>query len=127
MDRKRRIEKVLTVSGVLLTVGVVYTLLCVYTPFRVPCVFRLVTDLKCPGCGVTQMLLSLLRLDFKQAFLHNRVLIFMLPAGVSLTTEYIYRYVKTGTKMLTKTSRMAVCLMIAVLVIFGAVRNIFGW
>lgn len=127
MDRNKRIKKVLTVSVVVLTVGVIYTFLCVYTSFRIPCLFRFVTGFKCPGCGVSGMLLSLLRLDFKEAFLQNRVLLFMLPTGAVLTVQYIFRYIKSGEKMLTKPSRAVVISMIAVLAVFGVVRNIFGW
>ena len=127
MDSKKRIKKVLTVSAILLAVGVLYVLLCTYTSFRIPCLFRLITGFKCPGCGVTGMCLSLLKFDFESAFLHNRILTLMLPFGAVITACYLYRYIKSGEKMLGKSSRVIVFLMIAILLVFGIIRNIYGW
>jgi len=127
MDLHKRIKKVLTVSILLLTVGVIYTIVCFYTSFRVPCVFYLVTGLKCPGCGVTGMCLSLLKFDFQSAFLYNRVLFFMSPVGAVIAIHYIYRYIKYGDRMLTKPSRAVVIAMIIILLIFTVVRNILKW
>ena len=39
--------------------------------FYIPCFFHKITGFYCPGCGITRMLLSLLHLDFYQAFRWN--------------------------------------------------------
>ncbi len=126
-DRKKRIRKVLTTGIVVSAVGVIYALICVYTPFRIPCMFRLVTGYKCPGCGVTGMALSILRFDFYEAFINNRAVLSMLPAGLIIGVHYIFRYIKNGEKMLSKPSRAVVITMTVILLAFGIVRNIFGW
>lgn len=39
--------------------------------FDIPCVFRSVFGIQCPGCGMTRACLSLLHFDLKQAFAYN--------------------------------------------------------
>ncbi len=51
----------------LLPAGGLYALFVHATGLMIPCPFRLITGLKCPGCGMTHMCMSLLRLDFKAA------------------------------------------------------------
>lgn len=36
--------------------------------FKLPCIWILLTDIPCPGCGMTRALISALKLDFKSAF-----------------------------------------------------------
>lgn len=127
MTKRKRFEKVLTVSGILLAVGVLYAILCTYTSFRIPCLFRFLTGFKCPGCGVTGMCLSLLKFDFESAFLYNRILTLLMPFGAIIAACYVYRYIKSGEKMLSKSSRIIVILMIIILLVFGIIRNIYGW
>ncbi|MCR5487478.1 MAG: DUF2752 domain-containing protein [Lachnospiraceae bacterium] len=49
------------------------------TGIGIPCVFRLVTGLKCPGCGITTMLAALVFFDFRGAFQANPFLFVTLP------------------------------------------------
>ena len=43
-------------------------LLLLWQQFRLPCLFRAVTRIPCPGCGMTRAWLAALRLDFPAAF-----------------------------------------------------------
>ena len=47
--------------------------------FYIPCFFHKITGLYCPGCGITRMVLSLLHLDFYQAFRWNPFLFLLTP------------------------------------------------
>lgn len=51
-------------------------LVCVY--FRVPCLFRRVTGLICPGCGLSRAWLCAFRLNFVDAF-HFHPLFWSVP------------------------------------------------
>ena len=52
-------KKILIIYGAIFGVGVLYAFLILHTPFRIPCLFREVTGLQCPGCGTSRMALAL--------------------------------------------------------------------
>ena len=126
MTVKARLRRVLLKGAVLLSAGGVYAVWVKRTGLGIPCVFHLVTGLKCTGCGVTRMLLSLLRLDFAAALDSNAVLACMLPFLLVLAAVSLVRYVRTGGNVPGRGENAAVLAAVAVLVIWGAVRNIPG-
>jgi hypothetical protein len=48
----------------------------------IPCLFRLATGLKCPGCGLSHAFAHLLKLEFAEAWEHNKLAFIVLPAGL---------------------------------------------
>ena len=73
-------KKILIIYGAILGAGVLYAFLILHTPFRIPCLFREVTGLQCPGCGTSRMALALMRFDIPAAFAYNPVAVFSFPA-----------------------------------------------
>lgn len=73
-------KKILIIYGAIFGVGVLYAFLILHTPFRIPCLFREVTGLQCPGCGTSRMALALMRFDITAAFAYNPVAFFSFPA-----------------------------------------------
>ena len=70
-DRKRRIFRLFALTLiVLIGVGGIGLLLS-RLGIGIPCFFYKVTGLRCPGCGNTRAVLSLLRLDFGAALRYN--------------------------------------------------------
>lgn len=53
--------------------GLLYAL-CVTAGLQFPCFYLQTTGLQCPGCGITRMFFSMLRLDFTAAFRYNPVM-----------------------------------------------------
>ena len=94
-----------------------------------PCLFHLLTGLYCPGCGVSRMCLSLLRLDFASAFKANAAIFLLLPPGLFMAGWMAVRYVRTGSTRLTRVQACVFYVMIGVLLVFGVLRNLpgFGW
>lgn len=41
------------------------------------CIFIYLFNIPCPGCGMTRAFLSLIQLDFKNAFMYNPTIFFM--------------------------------------------------
>lgn len=76
-------KKILIIYGAIFGVGVLYAFLILHTPFRIPCLFREVTGLQCPGCGTSRMALALMRFDIPAAFAYNPVAFFASPHGSS--------------------------------------------
>lgn len=76
--------------------GLLYGIFVSYTGLAIPCLFRKVTGLLCPGCGVTGMCVALLHLNWKGAFFCHPVLFVLL---LPLTAVFICSaagYVQNG-------------------------------
>ena len=121
MERKRRL---LTVGGALLGLGLVYALWVRLTGLAIPCLFYTVTGRLCPGCGVTLMCLALLRWDWAAAWNANPVLLLILPVLAALAVRMAVRYIRTGSTVGLKWENALLWTMTALLVIWGAVRNL---
>ena len=118
-----RARKVVFGALVLLGIGALYAVFVNLTHIGIPCVFNLLTGLRCPGCGVTRMCIALLKLDFKTAFYENPAVFCMIPLAAAVTARLIYMYIRYGRKS-DKYTNIALYFMIAVLIVFGIVRNI---
>jgi hypothetical protein len=92
-----------------------------HTGIRIPCVFREVTGLWCPGCGMTRLALSLMELDLLQAFRYNMLVFFLAPLYL------IYLLLVWRGK--TKYSSILMGAMVVMTIAFGVLRNIpyFAW
>ena len=121
---KHRLWKVLRLLGLLALGGLLYAAICRRLGFGIPCIFHSLTGLQCPGCGISRMCLALLRLDLKGAWEANCAVLCLLPVGLWVAVSTVIRYVRTGNKQPGKWENRAIWLMIAVLLIFGVVRNL---
>ena len=103
-------------------IGVLYIIWIKITGLMIPCIFRLLTGYKCPGCGVTHMLLDLLRLDFSGARAQNAFLFYTLPL---LASEVIYAWHRAGKKLpLPRWNEILLMIYCAALIVFGILRNL---
>lgn len=121
---KERFLKVIKYGTVIIAAGFAYALFYIKTGFAVPCVFNLITGLKCPGCGTTHMIINIMKLDFAQAFACNPVMFLLLPVFAYLICANLYRYIKYGKAGTPKHESVIGIIIIAVLVCFGILRNI---
>lgn len=119
----KRIKRVIGFLLIILSVCLAYALFCNYTGFGIPCLFNLITGLKCPGCGITRMCLSLLRFDFKSAFNYNPAILILFPFFVLIFLRAMYVYIKNGDLNLGKAFDIIIYIIITVLIIFGIFRN----
>lgn len=88
------------------------------------CPFRLLTGLKCPGCGVTTMLVDLMRLDVLGAYEANPVLFLLLAPSLLLVVLLEWKGKKSKAVRILCTVLLS--LVIAILIAWGIVRNIPG-
>ena len=119
----KRKRKVIIIALTILAVGALYSAVVLITGVGIPCPFRLITGLKCPGCGVSRMALSIIRFDFAAAFRYNPAIFCILPLMAAVTARYIYVYIRYGI-VRDKAADIAVWIMVGVLVIFGVIRNL---
>ena len=122
--RRKRFTYLLCWGLGICSVGVLYACFVNLTGWAIPCLFRMVTGLYCPGCGVTGMSLHLLRLEFREAFLCHPVLFVELPFLVLLLIRKAVAYVKSGNKVLLKWENVFIYLFIGLLVVYGVIRNL---
>src|SRR5690554_3644064 len=80
------------------------------TGIGVPCIFHELTGLYCPGCGITRTVLSLLSLDFHQAFRFNPLLVFLLPLYIA--------YSITNRKRMNISSNVIITIMLTMTISF---------
>lgn len=120
---KIRFKQVLQKTFLLLFAGLAYIVLYL-NGIQIPCIFHQLTGLYCPGCGISRMCISILRLDFLSALRYNSVIMFLLPVLLLMGMQLTVSYVKTGNKQLSKGQKVLVWIMSAILVLFGVIRNL---
>lgn len=98
-----------------------YAWICV-TGISIPCVFHLITGLRCPGCGVTTMLYKILHLDFEQAFFANPFLFVTSPLLLLQGIYVAYKYYKG--ERLSRRNEIMLYIYCAALCCFGILRNL---
>ena len=124
MTKKAHLKKLLMNIFLLGMAGLLYGIFVSYTGLAIPCLFRKVTGLLCPGCGVTGMCVALLHLNWKGAFsCHPVLFVLLLP----LTAVFICGaagYVQNGRFRFARWQNLILYVSVAALVIFGVVRNL---
>ena len=124
MTKKARLKKLLLYMMLLGMAGLLYGIFVSYTGLAIHCLFRKVTGLLCPGCGVTGMCVALLHLDWRGAFsCHPVLFVLLLP----LTAVFICGaagYVQNGRFRFARWQNLILYVSVAALVIFGVVRNL---
>lgn len=80
--------------------------------FSIPCLFRKITGYYCPGCGITRLLFSLIKLEIYQAFRFNP-LVFLF-----IILFLVCKIIKL------KINDKATFVLIIITIIFGILRNI---
>ncbi len=96
---------------VALLLFIFYFFLSKYTGFYIPCIFHEITNLYCPGCGITRMFFSILRLDFYTAFRYNPLVFILLILYIIVNLFKI------------KLSKKAIYTLLVIVIIYGILRN----
>lgn len=122
-DEKKRLCSLTSKIGIALGAGIVYALFVRLTGWGIPCVFYLITDLYCPGCGISRMFLSLLRLDFVAAVRYNLLALCLLPFAIVLFFYKAWHYVKKGNMSMCFMEKVFYSVVFIFCVTFFVLRN----
>lgn len=121
---KKRFIKLSIVLFVILVAGLLYAWLVVNTGISYPCIFHEITGLYDPGDGITRMFISLLKLEFYQAFRYNPAVMILSPYLAYYIILRMLKYIK-GEKYSTSKTQSIIWIIIAIIMIlFGILRNI---
>ena len=121
---KQRAIKIGILAGIACLLGGGYAILCMHG-HMLSCVFYELTGLRCPGCGATHMMTSLLRLRFAEAFHANQALFVLLPVFLFFMIKIASRYIRTGSLRFTTFEKYLCFVIILLLLLFAILRNIF--
>jgi hypothetical protein len=122
---KKRIVNLIVAISLALAIGLLYYVSFRYLDVSVPCIFRKLTGLYCPGCGLTRMCSAILEGDLIAAFGYNPLCFVLLPFFIFLAIRYSILYVKNGNPL--GCGRLDVIMLSALvflLFIFAVLRNI---
>ncbi len=92
------------------------------TIIKYKCPFNLFLKIKCPGCGVTRMFLSIFKLDFKSAFSYNSLFFISIVLFI-LYCIYVFISIILNKKYYKLNWNHAIIFAV-VMIIYGVVRNL---
>ncbi len=119
---KRRMPLIKT-AVIVLAAGLLYYLFITLTGISIPCVFRRITGLKCPGCGITRAFIKAVHFDFIGMFRCNPVavgIIFMLLILFFVRIIFMPEFLSKNSRLF----KAITILCCAALIIWGIVRNL---
>ena len=124
MNREMRKRYVIRTWAEIAAIGGIYLLVILLTPLRIPCPIRFLTGFQCPGCGVTRMVLDLLKLDVRQAFRDNAFVLLILPVLVPWGIYRTKKYIEEDSQGYSIFELILLGILLAGAVLFGIIRNI---
>lgn len=107
---------------ILISFLIIYFILSELLDVGIPCLFYEITGYYCPGCGITRLLFSLLKLDFYQAFRYNPLIfILIIITGIYLLVKFI---LKKFMNISIEIPNYVYYILLVIVIIFGILRNI---
>lgn len=119
---KRRMPLIRT-AIIVLAVGLLYYVFITLTGISIPCIFRKITGLKCPGCGITRALIEAAHFDFTGMFWCNPVAVCII---VILLISFLVRIIfmpdfLSRNHIVFKIITISCCIA---LILWGIIRNL---
>ena len=121
-EERRRAVGSLTARIVLL--GLAYALFIQCTGLGIPCVFRLVTGYRCPGCGMTHAAMALIHGQPKTAFRENPLSLSVAPLLLLYGAYRAEVYIRTARTDFRKWEIVFLGVLWVVVLAFWLLRNL---
>ena len=92
---------------------------------KIPCVVNSIFGIYCPGCGITRMFISIVKLDFYQAFRYNPMVFLLLPFFIFYGILEVRAIIYKKDNILNNTKfKFIWIILIVIVILFGILRNI---
>ena len=125
MDKRKRtiklIKEIAFVAVILAANAIIYTT----TGYGIPCIFRLTTGLKCPGCGMTHAYIELCKGNLHGALGHNILSVTLMPLILIYLVYKALVFIKTGEQRTRAWEYVAYTICFIVLALFFVYRNFY--
>jgi hypothetical protein len=121
-EERRRAVGSLTARIVLL--GLAYALFIQCTGLGIPCVFRLMTGYRCPGCGMTHAAMALIHGQPKTAFRENPLSLSVVPLLLLYGAYRAEVYIRTARTDFRKWEIVFLGVLWVVVLLFWLLRNL---
>lgn len=59
----------------------------------IPCLFKTIFNISCPGCGITSSLVHISKLEFKEAFDHKPIVFLLIPIFILFLYKDYKKYI----------------------------------
>ncbi len=118
---EEKINSSIKLISILLILLVIFLYLNHKFSFFIPCIFHKITGLWCPGCGITRMIISILKLNFYQAFRYNPLLFILTPFFIIYGVTYYINWLQNKEFKLPK---IIWNILLVIAIIFMILRNI---
>lgn len=123
-DVKKRMRAEMKKLGILLLAGGLYAIWCNLTGLGIPCIFRLLLRIKCPGCGMTHAAVAMTHLDIAGAFSYNKLSVTVVPLLIVILLIQECRYIKTGSRKINIPETILLGVMLMITIAYGVARNL---
>lgn len=120
---KRIVIKIL----IFLIILILYLVLGSVFNIYIGCPIHDITGFHCPGCGLTRMLLSILKLDFYQAYRYNPLLFIALPFIIFLYFNNLYCKLYNKKSIIKKIPNWFWYIILFIVILYGIMRNIIPY
>lgn len=120
--QKKLLKETLVCIGILAAYYVFIKL----TGLNIPCIFRKITGLKCPGCGLTAMCVNMAHFKLGAAFKANPLMFCLAPLLAVVLALKIF----VAPKWLDSRSgpyKIAAWVLLGIVVVYWVVRNAVGF
>jgi hypothetical protein len=124
---KKRLVRVLIINISIVIIFIAYYLISTKTNIYIPCLFRLVTGLKCPGCGITHYFFDIIHLDFNSAFMDNPLVFIYVPIFLVYYVISNYCYIKYNNRNKIVMPKLLTYCLLVIAILFGIFRNIWNF
>lgn len=123
---KKRIIKIISIVLFLVILLLGYYFLNYKFNLGIPCIFYKITGYKCPGCGITRAIFSLLKGNIKNAIYYNKLLFIAGPFIIIyiIYKFYIYIYDKKESKKAKIIIKYTTYFLLLISILYSILRNI---
>ncbi len=121
---KYRVKKIIEIYLCAVLAGIAAVNIISAMGSGIPCLFYLVTGLKCPGCGNTTAVMALLHMDFKGAFEANMLFPLEFAYMLWVIIYSTVRYIGKGEGDLFPDYKAVNIPVLVVVAVWSVVRNI---
>jgi hypothetical protein len=118
-----RLRKTVVKYLIILGIAIAYLVFVLCTGWGIPCPIYSLTGLECPACGVSRMLVSIVKLDFAAAFAYNPFLMIAGPVIIAYLVFSEIKYIKTGSPSMGKWE-ILLWVLSGAAIVYGIIRNI---